>query len=146
MWKNNHFWPTTQKNGFKTLGRYTLSCRGRFDPRPVIGYFGPQWVGLSKKIFHLNVHWNICGKCFINKIFSPCTQWAPEVREAKNCWFTSNQVKTYSVPAQPNGENFFFNFTPRDLRTSGAIEIINKINIPQFYQLTNFHSTNNQCS
>ena len=51
MWKNNHFWPTTQKNGFKTLGRYTLSCRGRFDPRPVIGYFGPQWVGLSKFFF-----------------------------------------------------------------------------------------------
>jgi len=122
------------------------SASSDFDPRPVIGYFGPQWVGLSKKNFHLNVPWNICGKCFLNKIFSPCTQWAPEVRKAKNCQIMSNQVKNYSVPAQPNGENFFFNFTPRDLRTSGAIEIINKINIPQFYQLTNFHSTNNPCS
>ena len=99
----------------------------------------------SKKKFHQNVPWNISGKCFLNKIFPPCTQWAPEVRKAKNCQIRSNQVKTYSVPAQPNGENFFFNFTPRDLRTSGAIEITNKINIPQFYQLTNFHSTNNPC-
>jgi len=122
------------------------SAGSDFDPRPVFGYFGPLWVGLSKIFFHLNVPWNIPGKYLLNKNFPPCTQWAPKVQKAKNCQITSNQVKTYNVPAQPYGEKFFFNFTPRDLRTSGAIEITNKINIPQFYQLTNFHSTNNPCS
>ena len=51
MWIHNHSWPTTQRKGFKMGGRYSLSCRGRFDPRPVFGYFGPLWGGVSKKIF-----------------------------------------------------------------------------------------------
>ena len=117
-----------------------------FDPRPVFSCFGPLWGGISKKFFHQNVPWNMPGQCLFYHFLLPCTQRAPKIRKGKNCQITSSQVKTYTVPAKPYGGQTIFNFTPRDIRTGRAIEITNKMNIPRIHQLTNFHSTNNQCS
>ena len=117
-----------------------------FDPRLVFGCFGPLWDGTSKFFFHQNVPWTIPGQCLFYNFLLPCTQRAPKIRKGKNSQITSNQVKSYNVPAQHYGGHKIFNFTPRDIRTGRAIEITNKMNIPQIYQLTNINSTKNQCS
>ena len=97
---HNHFWPTSKRKVFKIGGSCTIVPT-------VILTLGqksavPAQCGVE---FQKKILFSSClGTCLVNdykrKNFPPCTQWAPQARQAKNSYLRSDQVKSYNATAQ----------------------------------------------